>query len=68
MFVLTLTAQPNDHEEIDGTFSVTDGGVLTVHESGLVPRIYAPSAWVLIEDFAERQSPETPVIEDVRVR
>ena len=40
-FTLTLVSDPTSHERVEGTFSVTDGGVLTVQEQGRAPRIYS---------------------------
>lgn len=51
MFTLTLADDPNHNENVNGTFTLSEGGVLTVHEEGLVPRIYSPTAWLRIEDF-----------------
>lgn len=53
MFVLTLARDPKEPIQIQGSFTIGEGGVLTVHEEGVVPRIYAPAAWIQIEDFGE---------------
>lgn len=61
MISLTLADDPNHNEQIEGSFTVTDGGVLTVRQEGMVPRIYSPSAWLRIEDFRGAPEAEMPI-------
>jgi hypothetical protein len=61
-FTLTLVSDPTSHERVEGTFSVTDGGVLTVQEQGRAPRIYSPSAWISVED----SMPQSSLLDEIR--
>ncbi|TYL55751.1 hypothetical protein FXB39_00645 [Nocardioides sp. BGMRC 2183] len=62
MFTLKLADDPQLNHQIKGNYTVTDGGVLKVWEEGLAPRVYAPGAWVSIEDF---RRDEIPTIDEV---
>lgn len=53
MIYLKLAADPDNPQQIEGEFHVTEAGLLTVREDGKVPRTYSPHAWISFEDFSD---------------